>query len=220
MVKIALITMKGGSGKTTLALCLAAYWHKMGRKVGFVDTDPAATAWRLSKIGDRFRGLPFATAENISFEEKILAFNKTGLERVLIDTPGFESSVLAKAIDLADCILIPIRPSPIDFQVAIDSFNLIQRSVQSDNSNKIIRFVLTQSNNTSLIARQIRSDMEDAGFLMFSQLISSRVIYAESILSGTTPSFSQPNSKASFEIANLAKEIDKELKKHTNFQRG
>ena len=189
--------MKGGSGKTTLALCLAAYWHKMGRKVGFIDTDPAATAWRLSKIGDRFRGLPFATAENISFEEKILAFNKTGLERVLIDTP-----------------------SPIDFQVAIDSFNLIQRSVQSDNSNKIIRFVLTQSNNTSLIARQIRSDMEDAGFLMFSQLISSRVIYAESILSGTTPSFSQPNSKASFEIANLAKEIDKELRKHTNFQRG
>ena len=220
MVKIALITMKGGSGKTTLALCLAAYWHKMGRKFVFIDTDPAATAWRLSKIGDRFRGLPFATAENISFEEKILAFYKTGLERVLIDTPGFESCVLAKAIDLADCILIPIRPSPIDFQVAIDSFNLIQRSVQSDNSNKIIRFVLTQSNNTSLIARQIRSDMEDAGFLMFSQLISSRVIYAESILSGTTPSFSQPNSKASFEIANLAKEIDKELRKHTNFQRG
>ena len=107
--------------------------------------------------------------------------------------------------------MIPIRPSPIDFQVAIDSFNLIQRSVKSGNSNKIIRFVLTQSNNTSLIARQIRSDMEDAGFLMFSQLISSRVIYAESILSGTTPSFSQPNSKASFEIANLAKEIDKEL---------
>ena len=142
------------------------------------------------------------------------------MERVLIDTPGFESRVLAKAIGLADCILIPIRPSPIDFQVAIDSFNLIQRSVQSDNSNKIIRFVLTQSNNTSLIARQIRSDMEDAGFLMFSQLISSRVIYAESILSGTTPSFSQPNSKASFEIANLAKEIDKELRKHTNFQRG
>ena len=45
---IALATLKGGSGKSTIAACLAAYWLLDGCKVALFDTDPQGSLinWR------------------------------------------------------------------------------------------------------------------------------------------------------------------------------
>ena len=107
----------------------------------------------------------------------------------------------------SDCILIPIRPSPIDFQVAIDTFNIITE-LSGAQPTKLVRFVLSQANMKSLIARQIKRDIESSDFLMFNQHLSARVVYAESILAGSTPSYLQPRGAAAKEITGLAIEID------------
>lgn len=199
--------MKGGSGKTTLASCLAGHWSKIGKRVSYIDGDPSQTAWRLSRLGHRFHQVEFETADQNTLGAKLKAHKKAETDRLLIDTPGFDSPLIEIAVKNSDCILIPIRPSPIDFQVAIDIFNMIAELSQ-DQPTKMVRFVLSQANMKSLIARQIKRDIENCNFLMCNQHLSVRVAYAESILAGSTPSYLQPHGAAAKEIAALAIEID------------
>ena len=203
--------MKGGSGKTTLATCLGVYWGKQGKRVGYIDADPSQTAWRLSQLGHGFHQVGFETARQDTLETKIKAYRDKGKDRLLIDTPGFESPLIEAAIKNSDCILIPIRPSPIDFQVAIDTYNLINELVKA-HPRKLVRFVLTQANMKSLIARQIKQDIQVRNFMICNQHFSARVAYAEAILSGSTPSYLQPRGIAAEEIYCLATEIDGLLK--------
>ena len=199
--------MKGGSGKTTLATCLAGHWSKIGKRVSYIDGDPSQTAWRLSRLGHRFHEVEFETADQNTLEAKLKAHKKAETDRLLIDTPGFDSPLIEIAVKNSDYILIPIRPSPIDFQVAIDTFNIIAELTQDQPTN-MVRFVLSQANMKSLIARQIKRDIENCNFLMCNQHLSVRVAYAESILAGSTPSYLQPHGAATKEIAALAIEID------------
>ena len=37
---ITVATMKGGSGKSTVASCLAVHWHLKGRRPTIIDADP------------------------------------------------------------------------------------------------------------------------------------------------------------------------------------
>jgi chromosome partitioning protein len=202
--------MKGGSGKTTLATSLAGYWFKTGKSVRFIDTDPALTAWRLKQIGEGFNGIEFRRGLQ-QLEAEVGESKKSGIERTIIDTPGFETEGLKESIKCSDLILVPVRPSPLDFQVAIDTFSLINEVIDKK-SKKIVRLVITQSNKNSIIAKQMRLDMTRASLPVCDTHISTRVAFAEAALASSTPSFSQPASKAALEIEQLALEINRHIK--------
>ncbi|MGB0635326.1 MAG: AAA family ATPase [Paracoccaceae bacterium] len=210
MAIISLVTMKGGSGKTTLATSLAGYWLKTGKSVRFIDTDPALTAWRLKQIGKGFNGIEFRRGIQ-QLEGEVEDSKKSGIERTIIDTPGFETEGLKATIKYSDYILVPVRPSPLDFQVAIDTFALINEVIDK-NSKTIVRLVITQSNKNSILAKQMREDMTEASLPVCDTHISARVAFAEAALASSTPSFSQPASKAALEIEKLALEINSQIK--------
>ena len=44
---ITVATMKGGSGKSTVASCLAVHWHLRGRRPTLIDADPQRSIMRL-----------------------------------------------------------------------------------------------------------------------------------------------------------------------------
>ena len=45
---ITIATMKGGSGKSTVASCLAVYWHLRGRRPTLIDADPQRSIMGLA----------------------------------------------------------------------------------------------------------------------------------------------------------------------------
>ena len=45
---VTVATMKGGSGKSTVASCLAVYWHLRGRRPTLIDADPQRSIMRLA----------------------------------------------------------------------------------------------------------------------------------------------------------------------------
>ena len=204
---ISLVTMKGGSGKSTAAMCLAGQWHAGGRGVALVDADPAATILRWCETGSDFADIPTLAALSDGIAEITAEFAAAGRDRIIIDTPGFRSPVLEAAITCADLILIPIRPSPIDFQVAADTAELVDE-INGSKSGKTVRFLLTQSNRSSVIARHMRAEMKEAGYNLLDGQLSTRVVYGEAALAGTTPTFTQPRGPAAREIAELGAEID------------
>ena len=97
--------MKGGSGKTTLATCLAGHWSKIGKRVSYIDGDPSQTAWRLSRLGHRFHQVEFETADQNTLGAKLKAHKKAETDRLLIDTPGFDSPLIEIAVKNSDYIL-------------------------------------------------------------------------------------------------------------------
>ena len=84
---ITVATMKGGSGKSTVASCLAVYWHLNGRRPVLIDADPQRS---IMRVAERERGLGGVTiVEDATLEAAATArrFSHSG-STLIIDTPG------------------------------------------------------------------------------------------------------------------------------------
>ncbi|MGI9400055.1 MAG: AAA family ATPase, partial [Rhizobiaceae bacterium] len=115
---ITIAQQKGGSGKTTLSLNLAAALSANGRTVAILDTDPQGSLgrWFMSRCerrGDETPDLGFRTASawGARYEARELAKN---YDYVLIDTPPKMGVDGRPAIEVADLIIVPVSPSPLD----------------------------------------------------------------------------------------------------------
>ena len=110
---IAIVSQKGGSGKTTLSLHIAVAAQLSGLRTALFDLDPQGTAeawaaWRKEEppevIGAKASTLPRTL-------EKAAA---AGADLVIIDTPPLAQAEARAAAQAADLILIPCRPRPFD----------------------------------------------------------------------------------------------------------
>src|ERR1035441_156594 len=144
---LALAARKGGSGKTTLAAHLAVEAERgAAGPVTLMDLEPQQSldAWwkdletettKLLKItGSKLRA------------ELALAKNVRGL--VVIDTPPLDSQAIATVIEVADLILIPVKPSPHDLRGVSVTVDLCQRA------KRPFVFVLAQAIGRSGIVQQ------------------------------------------------------------------
>ena len=116
--RVALLSQKGGAGKTTMTMQLAAELARRGYKVGVADLDPqeSATRWAQSAAA----GSPFPAAvqgfsgDADAIAKAIDAF-ATGLDILLIDCPpSIEHPHVAAALARAHVALVPVVPSPPD----------------------------------------------------------------------------------------------------------
>ena len=125
MPTIAIISQKGGAGKTTLALHLAAAAHDAGRVALIVDTDPQATAsqwavWRQDAPPEVIDSPPPRLAA------KIEQARGQGAEFIVVDTPPHADSAARAAVEIADLVLIPCRPSAFDLSAIQTTAKLVQ----------------------------------------------------------------------------------------------
>lgn len=110
---IAVVSQKGGSGKTTLALHLATIAVQKKMTACVIDTDPQATA---AAWGD-WRGeyLPaVVTSPPARLARTIENAGREGLGLVVIDTPPHAEAAMREAVKAADLVLIPTRPRAFD----------------------------------------------------------------------------------------------------------
>lgn len=124
MHTIALISQKGGVGKTTLATGLAVTAHRDGRAAAVIDTDPQASAsfWKDSRVDEA----PAVVAAPASRLRHVLeAADANGCELVVIDTPPLAKEIAFEAAQHADLILIPTRPAVLDIQAMTRTLELV-----------------------------------------------------------------------------------------------
>jgi chromosome partitioning protein len=125
MPTIAIISQKGGAGKTTLALHLAAAAHDAGRVALVIDTDPQATAsqwaaWRQDAPPEVIDSPP------PRLSAKIAQARGQGADFIVIDTPPHADSAARAAVEVADLVLIPCRPSAFDLAAIQTTVKLVQ----------------------------------------------------------------------------------------------
>ncbi|HXW65857.1 MAG TPA: ParA family protein [Burkholderiaceae bacterium] len=201
---ITVATMKGGSGKSTLASCLAVHWHLTGRRPTLIDADPQRSIVRLV-ARERALGGVFVV-EDATEEAARTARRLAGNGLVIIDTPGFRSSTTLDCLAVADFLLVPVKPSPFDVDRMLDTLSIL--TDRANGRRPPFRCVLTQTTRDSIIARQIRSELADAGLPVLQSEMSNRVIYPEAALWGATPSLISWKGPAAREIASITEEVD------------
>jgi chromosome partitioning protein len=202
---ITVATMKGGSGKSTVASCLAVHWHLKGRRPTIVDADPQCSIARLAKRERALGGVPVVedATEQAGRTARQIA---VGSGPVIIDTPGFRSEITLGCLAASDFVLVPVKPSPFDVDRMLDTLNVLINGVSG--WRPVFRCLLTQTTRDSVIAKHIRAELAEAGFPLLRSEMTNRVVYAEAALWGATPSITDRAGPAAREIATIADEVD------------
>lgn len=115
MLTFALLSQKGGTGKTTLAFGLAVAAIQAGKSVAIVDLDPQANAasWRDRREAE---GPAVVAAPASRLKATLDAARGNGADLCIVDTPGKSDSVAIEAARAADLVLIPARGSILDLE--------------------------------------------------------------------------------------------------------
>ena len=202
---ITVATMKGGSGKSTVASCLAVHWHLEGRRPTVIDADPQRSIARLATRDRALGGVP--VVEDATDQAwKTARQAAAGGGPVIIDTPGFRSEATMACLAATDFLLVPVKPSPFDVDRMLDTLNLLINGVSG--WRPVFRCVLTQTTRDSVIAKHIRAELAEAGFPLLESEMTNRVVYPEAALWGATPSLIDSAGPAARDIAAIAAEVD------------
>jgi chromosome partitioning protein len=199
MTVIAIISQKGGAGKTTLALHLAAAAQGSGRVALVIDTDPQATAsqwaaWRGDLPPEVIDSPPPRLAA------KIAAAKAQGAEVIVIDTPPHADSAARAAVEAADLVLIPCRPSAFDLSAIQTTAKLVQ----------LLRrpaFVVFTAGppNAPRVYQEAGELVESFGTPPCPMLLPDRAAYRHASAEGRTVIESEPDGKAADEVRALYK---------------
>lgn len=125
---IALTNSKGGVGKTTIAVHLAAWLHDKGQKVVLVDADTqaASSMW----LGEAVAGAALLRLQTADDVLERLPKLGTEVDYVVVDGPAGLSEVTRAILFACDVAVLPCGPSVLDLRAASDALRIV-RQVQT-----------------------------------------------------------------------------------------
>jgi chromosome partitioning protein len=199
MKTIVIASQKGGSGKTMLAAHLAVEAERAGDTAWLIDTDRQATLslWHERRKADTPQRLdvPFARiAEGLA----TLAAREAAY--CFIDTAPTISDQNTALLDLADLVLIPVRPSPSDLWAVAETVEQVK------DAGKPFIFVITQAKHQASITAQAVAALSQHGRVA-QAFVADRVAYAAAMTGGNTAPEVAAKGHAAEEIAALWYEL-------------
>lgn len=197
MKTIAILSGKGGSGKSTIALHLAVAAERRGEPVAVLDIDPqaSAAAWADTRADET----PSVTSIQPSRLARALeAAAAAGAAYAIIDTAPHSADAAVAAAEAADLVLVPCRPGILDLR-AIGSTARIAKI-----AGKPTYVVL---NAVPPHAPRLIDDAREAvkahGLDVAPAVVTQRAAYAHALVIGQTAEEYEPDGPAAKEIAVL-----------------
>ena len=175
---VALVNRKGGVGKTTSSVYLAAVMRSESRNVLLVDTDPEAGARKMADAG--LLPYPVVQADLRSLSGAVKGWDGD----VVIDTPPNDGEIIYKAAGLADEVIVPIAATGYDLSRLTDTL-MVLADVEEMRGRALARVLLTRMQSGKLIAREVLQELEAREVPLFKQHIRYLTRY-EGV---TTPEF-------------------------------
>lgn len=202
---IGVLNQKGGVGKTTLSVNIAAALARTGKRVLLIDADPQGSAldWAAAREGDPLFSVVGLPKPSI---HKELALVGEGYDVVVIDGPPRVTDLARSAIMASDIVLIPVQPSPYDIWAADEVVKLIQEaSVFKENLKSV--FVINRKIANTAIGRDVREALEAYDLPTLKASIVQRVAFAEAAAVGKAIYEQDRDGVASQEIEAVVNEL-------------
>ena len=196
MKTVAVISQKGGAGKSTLALHLAVAAENVGKPAVVVDLDPQASAASWKDLR-KAPGPAVTSAQAARLPQILSTAAQHGAEFVVLDTaPHSETAALAAA-RAADLVLIPCRPAILDLRAISNTVELAKLA------GTPARIVLNAVPPRGSLADEAKQAVLTYGIPLAPVRIGQRASYVHALTLGQTAEEFEPDGKAAAEIREL-----------------
>jgi chromosome partitioning protein len=203
---LALSSLKGGVGKSTLAINLAACFHRAGHRALIVDADPQGTcsAW-ASRAADLAHDGPPVVAMAGSALRRDLAKVAASYDIVVIDSPPRMGMEARSAMLAADLVIVPVTPGAADVWAARETVAVLDdaRGLRPELRAAV---VLNRADRTTL-SRMASKAIEGLGVPTLDATVGQRVAIGEATLAGQGVVDYAPSSDGAREMRRLAKVV-------------
>jgi chromosome partitioning protein len=203
---VALLSQKGGAGKTSLALHLAVAAEKAGQRCVVIDLDPQASsaAWKDSRENET---PVVVSVPPVRLPQALQAARDGGADLVLIDTAPHASDVALAAAEVSHLILIPCRAGILDLRAIGTTARVVKLAGKT--AYVVLNAVPPHASNVLADAREAVAVHElDVAPIALRQ----RAAYAHALTAGQTAQEYEPQGKAAEEIAQFYTWLRRELK--------
>jgi chromosome partitioning protein len=206
MKTLAIVSQKGGAGKTTLAVHLAVAAERAGETVAIIDLDPGTNAASWGDLREAETPAVLAVPPG-RLAQALRAAKETGVTFVVIDTAAKSENPALDAAKAADVVLIPCRRGFFDLDQISGTVNLIKLAGKPG-------FVVFNALRTG--SKRIQADVTKAissyGLTAAPVVIHDRGAYCNAIPAGQTAQEFEPDGLAAQEITELYAWLRKAMK--------
>ena len=207
MLTVAVLQQKGGSGKTTLAINLAAAAHLDGGRALVVDMDRQASAFDWSAArqeGSPLDGLAVVKADRAMALPRFKEIS-LGYDYVFLDGPPRLGDVTQSAAVAADVAVLPIQPGPFDFWAVAETLESLDQAdqVREQLGRPPIRrvFVVNRASKNTRLAREAEVELRKTGEL--AGVVHQRIAFPDAASRGESVLTSSTSAAAADDIQRL-----------------
>ena len=196
MKAIAIVSQKGGAGKTTIAVHLATASASAGHAAAIIDLDPQGTA---ASWGDRRQaGAPeVVSGQAARLPVLIDAAKAGGADLLVLDTAPNADQTALRAAQFADLVLVPCRAAAFDLEAIKATLTLTQ--IAQKPSFVVLNAVPPRSG----LGREAAEGLEGQGAKVAPVMLSQRAAFAHGVIDGRTAQEFEPEGKAAEEVDRL-----------------
>ena len=214
MTVIAIIQQKGGVGKSTITANLAGELVEKSLIVRVLDLDPqqSLAAWARMGGGILSEIVGPVSVKNPKEFKAIVEAASNEAERVILDCPPGLPDTGMMAVLMADIVILPVTPSPLDVMASKAALELI-RDVQKQRARgrPLIAYAPSRIMQNTVLARDLEKTLAPTKEKILPG-ITQRTAIAESVLMGLTLREYAPSSEGVKEFTDMATAIERMLK--------
>ena len=205
MIVVALVSQKGGTGKTTLCTNLAVAAEQAGRTTLLTDLDSQGSAIAWSNL--RSASTPIVARKTPEELTDVLAIaERHQCDLVVLDTPAHSSAKELKTLRHADFAVIPCRTSATDLLAIGATIDLCQLAgVQAC-------VVFTAAPVRSSLVSEAAAALQDYAVTIAPVVIHQRIAHVRAYAAGLAVLEHEPKGKAAAEVQELYNWINQQLR--------